>query len=258
MQTTLESEAHRISDPRMENLAFIQHNPDGTVSTYNCSWLREEGPTEASRAASRYLQTCFNDPTQVNQFFTPDKLRCHRLARQVRTAPFIARRFVRSAPTMLHVNRHTRKHVVSGGVPDRIVDVLCRERLGYGHDDIQRELMLNGGFVALEVPLYSPQLTGHLDCLICPQEIDTLFALEVKSYPSDFTDPWAGTGKWRLYKNLVQALGYAELLAHNTGLTQIATGIIHTDGVFIFDAADWLRQERTLLAGIRSYLSRTA
>jgi hypothetical protein len=110
-------------------------------------------------------------------------------------------------------------------------------------------------FAVMEVPLHSDLVTGHLDCLICDDDRDMLYAIEVKSYPSDPTDPWAGTSRSTLYSNLVQCLAYCELLANSTGTSRIAAGLLHRHGLLVMDAGSWLSGDRTLLGGVTQYLS---
>ncbi len=259
MQLTMSSFGKEEPDcGMMEEMGFLQKNPDGSMSTYRCRWNKEAVSTKSGDSANKYLQRCFEFPRTVERYFTNDKLRCHRLASQVKVTPFIARRFARSARIMIHINRRTRKREISEITSGSLLKVLDDWRKPGDHNLMQQEVILSGGFAASEVPLYSDILTGHLDCLLCPEDSDFLYAIEVKSYPSDYKDKWAGTGKWRLNKNLVQVLAYAELLAKNTGCKRIAAGILHTQGILLFDASKWLTQDRTLLSGIRKHLTNEA
>jgi hypothetical protein len=110
-------------------------------------------------------------------------------------------------------------------------------------------------FAVMEVPLHSQLVTGHLDCLICDDERDMLYAIEVKSYPSDPTDLWAGTARSTLFGNLVQCLAYCELLSNSTDTNRIAAGLLHRHGLLVMDARRWLGGERTLLGGVEDYMS---
>lgn len=234
---------------------FLQQNVDGSYSSYNCRWCHRRTKNQAGFAANNYLQTGFSDPDLVNQEFTASKFKCHSLAAQVRIAPYIARRFARESPVICHINHRTGKRIISDSFQTSPMDCLCNPAMPRDHLTMQLNMVSSDHFVALEVPLYCSFLTGHLDCLLCDKS-DMLYAIEIKSYPSDYKHPWSGTPRTTLFRNLVQVLCYSELLALNTGWKKIAMGILHTDGIVLLDATEWLRTDRTLLKGISYYLSR--
>jgi hypothetical protein len=202
-----------------------------------------------------YLTRCFEDPRSLALEFDASKLRCHNLAYQIPTTPFIARRFARQAPVICHINRRTGKNILTDGMDSRLIDSICQPRFSDNHTRMQLEAFSFERFTVMEVPLHSELVTGHLDCLICDDERDMLYAIEVKSYPSDPTDPWAGTSRSTLFSNLVQCLAYCELLASSTGTSRIAAGLLHRHGLLVMDAGSWLDGDRTLLGGVIDYLS---
>lgn len=238
---------------RMVQARFPQENPDRTYSSYTCRWLRRKPHTSSAQAVQTYLQACFSDPGAVGRLFAAWKYRCSRLAVQVPSAPFIARRFAREAPTLCHINTRTGKRVLGNGFERSLARGLCDPRPRTSHGLMQLNTVSSNHFVALEVPLHSSLLTGHLDCLLCDEENDMLYAIEIKSYPSDHTDPWAGTPRQRLFTNLVQALGYCELLALNTGLSAVAAGVLHRHGLILLDATHWLRSGGALLGAVEKH-----
>jgi hypothetical protein len=179
----------------------------------------------------------------------------HNLAYQIPTTPYIARRFARQAPVICHINRHTGKDILTDGMDAGMVESISQPRFSDNHIRMQLEAFSFERFTVMEVPLHSELITGHLDCLICDDERDMLYAIEVKSYPSDPTDPWAGTSRSTLFSNLVQCLAYCELLAFSTDIKRIAAGLLHRHGLLVMDASKWLDGERTLLGGVSEYLS---
>ncbi len=241
-------------DERVIQAGFMQENRDCSYSTYTCRWLSVNTRSGAGKAAHHYLQSCFRDPQGISHAFTSSKLRCHELATEIPTAPYIARRFARDSPVICHVNRRTGKRFISDAFDPELVEKLCDPRSSNNHVRMQLETFTFKRFVALEVPLTSPLVTGHLDCLMCDDERDRLYAIEIKSYPSDHTDPWAGTPRSTLFRNLVQALAYSELLADNTGCRRVAAGLLHRHGIVVLDAKEWLEAGRTLMRGVRDYL----
>jgi hypothetical protein len=190
----------------------------------------------------------------VDRHFSAEKLRCHHLASAVPVTRFIVRRFARESPKLCHINLRTGKRLIAEAFATNIADLLSESSATGNHERMQLQAFSLNMFAALEVPLHSPRLTGHLDCLLCDDEEDILYAVEVKSYPSDPMDPWAGTSRFALERNLVQSVAYAELLSRATGSDRVAAGLLHSQGVLIFDAREWLRGERTLLHGVERYL----
>lgn len=232
---------------------FPQENPDRTYSSYTCRWLRKRPHTSCGEAVQTYLQGCFSDPGAVGRLFAAWKHRCSRLAVQVPSTPYVARRFVRESPILCHINARTGKRFLDERFNPTLARALCDPRTHGSHGLMQLSAVSSDHFVALEVPLHSPLLTGHLDCLLCDEDNDMLYAIEIKSYPSDHTDPWSGTPRQRLFANLVQALGYCELLALNTGHGAVAAGILHRHGLTLLDATRWLGCDRTLLGAVARY-----
>ncbi len=213
---------------------------------YVCRWSRRPLRADAGRAAASYLGACFGDPDLVNLQFQSWKYRCSRLACQFPIASYIARRFLRESPVICHVNTRTGKRM-SRDLDRPFVPWLRSPQASANHMLMQVQAIQHSMFVAMEVPLHSALLTGHLDLLLCDDTRNILYAIEVKSYPSDPTDPWAGTSRWALNRNLVQTLGYCELLANNTGWDRIGAGLLHSQGMLLLDASSWLKGPRTLL-----------
>ncbi len=234
--------------------AFRQENSDGSYSTYTCRWSPRRGGSGSGKAASAYLQNCFENPDAVALHFTNSKLRCHELASLVPEAPYIARRFARGSRVLCHVNRRRGKRVITEMFDPDLAETFCDPEVSDNHMRMQLQTFSLDRFVALEVPLFSQTVTGHLDCLVCDEERDMMYAIEIKSYPSDHTDPWAGTARSILYRNLVQALAYCELLSQTIGSSRVAVGLLHRDGMIVLDARDWFAQGRTLLNGVRRHL----
>jgi len=232
---------------------FLQHDPDGGVHAYTCLW-KVKSPTGSRRATQKYLSECFSDPQRLSSQFTADKLRCHSLASAVRVTPYVARRFARTAPLICYVNHRRGKKILPEGLKGFPLEGLLAPFRGLDHLSMQLKVLRLGAFAALEISLFSPTTTGHLDCLLSEEEM--LYALEVNSYPSDFTDPWAGTPPSRLFGNLVQSLAYGELLSLATGLTRIGVGMLHSDGLILLDATDWLLSDRTLLRAVEDWMTR--
>jgi len=237
----------------MVQARFPQQNTNRTYSSYTCSWLRRKPHNSCGRAVETYLQACFSDPGAVGELFAAWKYRCSRLAAQVPSTPYVARRFVRESSILCHINARTGRRVLDERLNPALARALCDSRTRGSHSLMQLAAVLSDHFVALEVPLHSALLTGHLDCLLCDEENDMLYAIEIKSYPSDHTDPWSGTSRQRLFANLVQALGYCELLALNTGHNAVAAGILHRHGVTLLDATRWLGCGRTLLRAVGTH-----
>lgn len=256
MQSTLlDFVPSRGSPERIARAGFYQENPDGTFSTYTCHWRRVDPRCRTGRSLDGYLQSCFSDPGSLAPQFDSSKLRCSNLAYRVPTTPYIARRFARQAPIICHINRRTGKRIFTDMIDRELINSICQPRFSDNHTRMQLETFSFERFTVMEVPLHSSLLTGHLDCLICDDERDMLYALEVKSYPSDPTDLWAGTSRSTLFSNLVQCLAYCELLSKSTGTKRIAAGLLHRDGLIVMDARSWLERERKLLDGVLSYVS---